>query len=268
MLPFNDNDNDNDNDDTDTNTNNNNMLRQVCVSFCSSPVVDMLLHGDHGSVAAKRRRDRRLRMHWRQEHLTLQVALAAALHHSRDVFPCRTTTLRSEWEREMNFTAPLREFPPNRPPTHPPTTPPQPHPTPPHSPQEPCTQHFFLDDDSVPELGGMRPDRFFEVMPQERDQRRAVVQIVDTPLVVPSLDVLVPQMENQLAEVSRQLDIRIPEQAIEAPKISIFTPVHRIQVRTQGPNCPRSRPHPRGELMALSWQAVQCMSLAAASTVG
>ena len=72
----------------------------------------------------------------------------------------------------------------------------------------------------MPELGGIRPDPLFEVMPQERDQRRAVVQIVDTPLVVPSLDVPMPQMENQLAEVSRQLDIRIPEQAIEAPKIS------------------------------------------------
>ena len=28
-----------------------------------------------------------------------------------------------------------------------------------HPPQEPGTQHFFLDDDSVLELGGSRPDR-------------------------------------------------------------------------------------------------------------
>ena len=49
-----------------------------------SPVVDMSLHGDHDGGAAKRRRDRRLRMHWRHEQLTLQMALAAALHHSRD----------------------------------------------------------------------------------------------------------------------------------------------------------------------------------------
>ena len=35
--------------------------------------------------AAKRRRDRRLRMHWRNEKLTLQMALAAALRLSRDV---------------------------------------------------------------------------------------------------------------------------------------------------------------------------------------
>ena len=52
-----------------------------------SPVVDMSLHCDHEGRAAKRRRDRRLRIHWRHEQLTLQMALAAALHHSRDVGP-------------------------------------------------------------------------------------------------------------------------------------------------------------------------------------
>ena len=56
---------------------------------------------------------------------------------------------------------------------------------------------------------GARPDRLFEVRPQ-RDQRRTVEHIVDTTLIVPSLDVPVPQMENQL----------IPEQAIEVRKIS------------------------------------------------
>ena len=56
---------------------------------------------------------------------------------------------------------------------------------------------------------------------RERDQRRTVVQIVDRPLVVPSLDVPVPQMENQLVEVCRHLDLPIPKQAIEVPKISL-----------------------------------------------
>ena len=50
----------------------------------------MSVHGDHGGGAAKRRRQRRLRMHWRHEQLTLQMAVAAALHHSRDVGPSRT----------------------------------------------------------------------------------------------------------------------------------------------------------------------------------
>ena len=45
--------------------------------------------------AAMRRRDRRLRMHWRHEQLTLRVALAAALHHSRDVVPVTYNALRS-----------------------------------------------------------------------------------------------------------------------------------------------------------------------------
>ena len=38
--------------------------------------------------------------------------------------------------------------------------------------QEPGTQHFFLDDDCVPELGGSRPDRLADVRPQERVPRR------------------------------------------------------------------------------------------------
>ena len=38
-------------------------------------------------------------------------------------------------------------------------------------------------------------------------------QTVDNRLVVPSLDVPVPQMENQLVEVSRQLNTHSPEQA-------------------------------------------------------
>ena len=50
---------------------------------------------------------------------------------------------------------------------------------------------------------GARPDRLFEVRLQEWDQRRTVVQIVDSPPIVPSLDVPVPQMENQLVEVCR-----------------------------------------------------------------
>ena len=65
-----------------------------------------------------------------------------------------------------------------------------------------------------------RPDRLAGVRPQERDQRHTVEQIVDTVLFVPSLDVPVPQMENQLVEVCRQLDVHIPEQVIEVPKIS------------------------------------------------
>ena len=45
-----------------------------------------------------------------------------------------------------------------------------------------------------------------------------MVQIVDSLLVVPSLDVPMPQMEHQLVEACQHLDLPIPEQVI--PKIS------------------------------------------------
>ena len=79
------------------------------------------------------------------------------------------------------------------------------------------TEFFSLYEEK---LGRTRPDRLYEVRPQDRDQRRTVVQIVYSPQVVPSLDVPVPQMANQLLEVCRQLDTPIPEQVIEVPKIS------------------------------------------------
>ena len=79
------------------------------------------------------------------------------------------------------------------------------------------TEFFSLYEE---ELGGTRPDRLYEVRLQERDQRRTVEQIVDYTLILPSLDVPVPQMANQLLEVCRQLDTPIPEQVIDVPKIS------------------------------------------------
>ena len=121
----------------------------------------MSVHGDHEGGAAKRRRDRRL--HWRHEQLTLQMALAAALHHSRDVGPVTYNALRSQMSSVAGD-----------------------------------TELFSLYEE---ELGGTRPDRLYEVRPQGRVQRRTVEQIVDTTLIVPSLDVPVPQMENQLVEV-------------------------------------------------------------------
>ena len=52
-----------------------------------------------------------------------------------------------------------------------------------------------MDVDEVPAAVGSRPDRLSPVSgPQERVPRHTVEQIVDTALVVPFLDVLVPQM--------------------------------------------------------------------------
>ena len=142
----------------------------------------MSVHGDHEGGAAKRRRDRRLRMHWRHEQLTVQMALAAAFHHSRDVGPVTYNALRSQTTSVAGD-----------------------------------TEFFSLCEE---ELGGTRPDRLYEVRLQERVQRRTVEQIVDNTLFLPTLDVSVPQLDNQLVEVCRLLDVLIPEQAIEVPKIS------------------------------------------------
>ena len=157
----------------------------------------MSLHGDHEGGAAKRRRDRRLRMHWRHEQLTLQMALAAALHHSRDVGPVTYNALRSQKtaRAEATYDAPRSQT----------------------TSVAGDAELFSLYDE---ELGSTRPDRLYEVRPQDRVQRHTVEQIVDSPQVVPSLDVPVPQRENQLVEACRHLDLPIPVQAIEVPKIS------------------------------------------------
>ena len=89
-------------------------------------------------------------------------------------------------------------------------------------PQEPGSQHFLLDDDSVPELGGSRPDRLHEVRPQEQVLRHTVEQTGDVAPGLPPLDVLVPQMVDKLEDVLKIVDLFVPEQEIEVPKISSF----------------------------------------------
>ena len=55
--------------------------------------------------------------------------------------------------------------------------------------------------------------------PQGRVQRRTVEQIVDPVPVVPVLQMVVPQMVEQLVDFLTPLDFPIPEQVIEVPKI-------------------------------------------------
>ena len=71
------------------------------------------------------------------------MALAAALHHSRDVGPVTYNALRSQ------KTARAREWVQGASHGEDPEAP---------TSQEPGTQHFFLDDDSEPELARTRPD--------------------------------------------------------------------------------------------------------------
>ena len=303
----------------------------LCVIFSSSPVVDMSLHGDHGSGAAKGRRDRRLRMHWRHELLALQMALAAALHHSRDVGPvsCNapptkrlpvqgvgardelygddpgpspllspppttTTTLVSpssvplavdimdvdsaatrggtgsarrrrerrlrqhwrheqltlqmllatyqhhaaprgqttarsgEWGSELNYTATFRRTPP---------------------PQAAGAQYFAMDVDEVPAAGGSRPDRLAPVSgPQERVLRHTVEQAGDVVPGLPALDAPVPQMVDKLEDVLKIVDLFVPAQEIEVPRIS-------------SPSCPPPRRFFLCRRRQNSWWKCHCRPL-------
>ena len=76
--------------------------------------------------------------------------------------------------------------------------------------------------DEVPAVGGSRPDRLPDVSgPQERVQRRTVQQTIDIIVPLPMLDAPVPQTVVQLVEVLRPCDTMVPEQVIEAPKITL-----------------------------------------------
>ena len=62
----------------------------------------------HAGGAAWRRRQRRLRAHWRHEQLTLQMLLATYDHHAA---PRGQTTARSGAGRELYYTAKILSMP-------------------------------------------------------------------------------------------------------------------------------------------------------------
>ena len=106
-------------------------------------------------------------------------------------------------------------------------------------PEEPNPQlEFFKLFDEEP--GGSRPDRLAGVRPQERAQRHTAEQFDDIAPDVPSLDVTVPLMVEQLVDVFRSFDTLLPvaEQAIDVPRI-IFedipsrTPLREPQLTEQ-----------------------------------
>ena len=149
--------------------------------------------------AAQRRRQRRLRSWWRHEQQSIAAALATLQHHSA---PWGTEDGHGEeGDFELNFAAKIRRHPP---------------------PQAAGTVCYPMDVDDVPAASGSRPDRLLDVSGlQERVQRRTMEQIVDCVPVVPLLDAPVPQTVDQLVEVLRPLDTVVPEQVIEAPKITL-----------------------------------------------
>ena len=126
-------------------------------------------------------------------------ALAAALHHSRDVGSVTYDALRSqktaragEWGREQNYTAETRD------------------------PRTPQPELFSLFEE---EPGGARPGSVTDPAPQVRVERHVVGHRIETCPFVQILDASVTQGGNQLVEAFRHLDLHIPEQVIEVPKI-------------------------------------------------
>ena len=161
------------------------------------------------TVAAQRRKGRRLGAAWRHEQQSIAQALATFTHHSSRG---QRTARAGEWGSELNYTASIRRTP---------------------TPQTAGSQYFAMDVDEVPAVGGSRPDRVSDVSgPQERVQRRIVQQTIDV-VPLPMLDAPVPQMVGQLAEVLAFFNatLLVLEQVIEVPKITVDQAPQRSSLR-------------------------------------
>ena len=155
--------------------------------------------------AAQRRKQRRLRSWWRHEQQTVAAVLATFQHHSA---PWGPRTARTEGGARDELHGPAPEDAP---------------------PRAASTLYFNLDDDEG--VLAARPDRLYEVRPQERVLRRTVEQNADV-FTYPLLDVLEPQIGDQLVEVLRKIDTRSSHQVIEVPKVfPVSAPLRRVESR-------------------------------------
>ena len=171
---------------------------QSAFSFVRTQVVDMSLHGDHGS--AWRRRERRLRAQWRHEQQSIAMALAAAQHHSapKSAGPVSHNVLRNQ-----NTAREGTEF-----------------------------YAMSMDSDVV---GGGRPPSL-EPRPQERVQRHTMEHIVDFVCCAPlvhTLDAPVPQTVEQLPDVLQFFDrlSTVPERVLEVHQIFTENVPMRVVLR-------------------------------------
>ena len=160
---------------------------------------------EHVTGSALRRRQRRLRQWLRHERMTVAMALAESQHHAAT---WGQSMARARGGARDVLHGPAPEDAP---------------------PRAASTVHFNLDDD-VGVLAA-RPDRLLEVRPQERGLRRTAKQNIDV-FTYPLLDVLEPQMGDQLLEVLRKIDTRSSHQAIEVPKVfPDSAPLRRVESR-------------------------------------
>ena len=142
--------------------------------------------------SARRRRERRLRAYLRYARMSVAMALAESTHHSAQ----RPKKARArEEEREVHYTAAFR------------TTVPPPEP------------ELF---DLFEEPGGGRPDLLLEPQGQQLGVPRHFVEhLADLAPMVQILDIPVPQMGVELADILKCVDLQAPiEQVIDVPRIS------------------------------------------------
>ena len=118
---------------------------------------------------------------------------------SRDVGPVSYNALRSQrtcragkWGREQNYSAKTRD------------------------PSTPQPELFSLFEE---ELSGVRPGSVTDPAPQERVERHVVEHRIAACPFVQILDAPVPQGGNQLVDAVRHLDLLVPDQVVEVPKI-------------------------------------------------
>ena len=161
---------------------------------------------EHVTGSALRRRQRRLRQWLFHERMTVAMALAESQHHAA---PRGQSMPRARGGARdvLHGHAPDDAPPPGR--------------------QARCISAWTT-------TGGVlaaRPDRLSEVRPQERILRRTVEQNVGV-FTYPPLDVLEPQMGDQLVEVLRKIDTRSSHQVIEVPKVFLVSaPLRRVESR-------------------------------------
>ena len=175
------------------------------VAFCVKPqrlMMDVERDAGGGTGCARRRRERRLRSMLRHERMSVAMALAESTH-----LPHSARRRQGREERhELYFTATFRRR---------------------LSPRVPGQQVAGNRGPRVGDLlyeeepGGSRPPCLGEPRgPQDQNQLHTMEQAAAYAPMVQILDIPVPQLVDQLADVMRFFDtlLPVPEQAIEVPK--------------------------------------------------
>ena len=152
------------------------------VNHFSQTLTVGLLMAERDVGSARRRRERQLRSFLRHEWMTVRMELAAALHHSAFKSAGPETNDALRSQKTVNS----RE------------------------------EVVFFDEYTA----GWRPP-CLGPGPQERVPQRTVEPMLETFVSVPSLDVPVLQMVDQPVDILQILDVPLPEQVIDVPKISL-----------------------------------------------